>query len=368
MHKRAISLQKYIDVFGHEAIRNAIKECMRRTYTNKLIGVTNPSMRFIINTSYEFNGHLYSHQQQSVPADDYGYFKFTASVLGKLKDEIKSNPDYLSELQRGLLSPNSGPMLSSLNEIIVGGFYKYQNIKVGFNSSKQKGLADVDLLEIPFASDAKTFPNSRLYFEDIVNASASELLRVIKLVRNQSILISVFTPDKKLIHKSLEKMAIAFEEDLDLARYSDMTLSAMIRNNDYSSDFMFSFNPNNVNVHFQASWDMGPAIDKLKESLVKADKQSFALDKESIPWVMVPRDANRHGIEISALRFIGELHGFVMDNKNMFAVPVYGLEFENHSVKTVFDIFETGSNTLGINHENFNKYVKELFSSQEYYV
>ncbi len=369
MHARTSSLQKYIDAFGEEAVKAAIKSCGRKSKKSKLIGITNPIMRFIVNTSYEAQSHLYSKQKSKASLEDYGYFKLTASILDKIREEITKNPDYKTEVQRDILGQHDGPMVSAFNEILVAAYYKSLGFKTTLNSSKQKGLADIDLIGLPFATDAKTFPNSRLRIEAIVNESAGELIRIAQEFNNQGLLISLFKFDNREVHDSFKKMAEAFEADPDLGDFDDETLSANVWDNNYkAADFHYTFQPNNVNIYFQASWDMGPAIIELKDSLLKADTQSKALGKQSIPWVYIPRDASRYGIEATALRFEGKIHGFVMDKENIFAVPVYGLEFEGNKLKTTFDIFETGQNSLKINSVTFNAFIKEMFNRVEVYV
>ena len=164
-------------------------------------------------------------------------------------------------------------------------------------------------------------------------------------------------------------MAKAFEYT-NIGHYSDETLVADIMDNEYQgADFHISVQPQNVNVFFQASWDMGPAIDELKEvHIEKAVKQAKVLSKQAIPWIMVPRDAGRNGIEVNVLRFAGKFHEFVFQHTDIFAMPVYSIEFDGNKVNTVFDIFETGQNTFKIKADTFQEFVKGLLSRLELYV
>lgn len=368
MHVRTNTLQKYIDVFGEDRIIDAIRKAEAINSPGSVIEITNPLMRFLVNTNYVKGNKLYTHKKMGVPPEDYSHFRLVSALLSDLASEITANESYKKQLAEKLLHPQSGPMLSAMNEILVAAYYKYLGIKVALNSSEQKGAADVDLTELPFATDAKTFPNNRLLFEAIVNDSAKEIVDVVRLVRNQGLLISAFKPNKKEFKKSLKEAAKAFE-DTTIGHYHDETIAVDIMDNSYpGADFHISVQPQNVNVFFQASWDMGPAIDDLKVSIEKAVKQAKALSKQAIPWIMVPRDANRNGIEVQVLRFAGEFHEYVFQHPDIFAMPVYSLEFDGNKVSTIFDIFQTGANTFNIKAETFQEFVKGLMSRPELYV
>lgn len=366
---RTNTLQKYIDIFGEPRLIEAIEKAKSIKSPGSVIQVTNPLMRFLMNTNYVKNGKLYTHKKMGVPPEDYSQFRMVSALLSDLKDEINVNESYKKQLAEKLLHTQSGPMLSAMNEILVAAYYKHLGIKVSLNSSEQEGVADIDLTDLPFASDAKTFPNQRLLLEAIVNNSAQEIVDSVKLVRNQGLLISVFEPNKKKVKKSLKLVSKAFE-DTNVGHYSDETLVADIMDNDYQgADFHISVQPQNVNVFFQASWDMGPAIDELKEvHIEKAVKQAKVLSKKAIPWIMIPRDAGRNGIEVNVLRFAGKFHDFVFQHPDIFAMPVYSIEFEGNKVNTVFDIFETGQNTFKIKAHTFQEFVKGLLSRPELYI
>lgn len=363
------TLQKYIDVFGESRIVDAIEKAESLKSPGSVIQVTNPLMRFMMNTNYVKNGKLHTHKKMGVPPEDYSQFRLISAVLSDIKQEVTANESYKNQLAEKLLSTQSGPMLSAMNEILVAAYYKYLGIKIALNSSEQEGAADIDLVDLQFASDTKTFPNQRLLLEAIVNNSAQEIVSAVRLVRNQGLLISVFEPNKKKVKKSLKLVATAFE-DTSIGHYKDDTLVADIMDNTYpGADFHISVQPQNVNVFFQASWDMGPAIEELKQMHIeKAVKQAKELSKQAIPWIMVPRDAGRNGIEVSALRFAGKFHDFVFKHPDIFAMPVYSIEFEGNKVNTIFDIFETGQNTFKIKADTFQDFVKGLLSRPEMYI
>lgn len=368
MHVQTNTLRKYIDVFGDKTLIEAIGYGKTKEVKNSFLVITNPILRFLVHTTYEKADRLFSYKKPMVPANDYSQFRLVAALLSDLKEEIHSNPSYKSQLAGKLFSHQAGPMTSALNEILVAGFYKSIGKEVELNSSAQSGKADIDVLDSPFATDAKTFGNNRLRLEAMVNESASQVLKSVRLVRNQGLLIHVFNPDKKLFHRSMSGLAEAFK-DLNCGRYADENIAADIMDNSYAAaDFTIRLEQIDVNVFFQASWDFGPLIDELKTSLIKAESQAKALNKQAIPWVMVPRDAKRQAIEINVLRFAGELHGFVMERPDIFAIPVYSIEFDGKKVNISFDIFEVGQNTLNINAGSFQKYVADLMSRPELYI
>lgn len=368
MDVRTNTLQKYIDVFGEPRLIESIKKADSITSPGSIVQVTNPVMRFLKNTTYVKNNKIYTYKNVGVPAEDYSYTRMISAILADLKAEITANESYKNQLVKKILHSQSGPMLSAMNEILVAAYYKHIGINVSLNSSAEKGAADIDLTDLPFASDTKIFPNNRLLLEAIVNDSAQEIVDAVRSVQNQGLLISVFEPNKKKFKKSLEEVAKAFE-DTTIGHYRNETIVVNIMHNDYAgADFHINVQPQNVNVFFQASWDMAPSIEEVRVSIEKAVKQAGVLSKKAIPWIMIPRDAGRNGIEVQMLRFVAKFHEFVFQHKDIFAMPVYSLEFESKKVMTIFDIFQTGENIYNINAKTFQEFIKNLMSRPEMYV
>jgi hypothetical protein len=328
-------------------------------------------MRFLIETTYVYKEDLYVHKNPQISSqEDYSYFRLGSAILSDLASEISNNESYKNQIADDFFAHDLGAMLGGLNEVLVAGYYKYLGIKVALNSSAQAGAADIDLIELPFASDAKTFPNKRLYLEDIVNSSATELIEAVSLVRNQDLLIHVMNPDKKKFQASIKNLAIAFE-DTSIGHYYDDDVRANILSmpHKYSgANFTINVQPQNVNILFQANWDMGPAVEAVKVHIDKAVKQAKILSKQAIPWLMIPRDANNHAIEANSLRFVWKFHQLVIENKDIFMLPVYSIEFEGKGIKTVFDVFETGRNTLRVNRSTFQAYAESLMSRPEMFI
>lgn len=365
MDVKTNTLQKYVDAFGEVRIVAALEKIDSINSPGRIIQVTNPIMRFLKNTTYIKSSKVYTHKNLRVPPGDYSYFYMVSAILADLATEIKANSSYAQQLAEKILHSQTGPMLSAMNEILVAAYYKYLGIKITLNSSAQEGAADIDLVDLPFASDTKTYPNNRLLLEAIVNSSAQQIVDAVQQVRNQGLLVSVFNPNKKQFQQSLRKLAEAFEGP-NAGSYSDSTISAMIIGNDYSgAAFHISIQPQNVNMFFQASWDMAPSIEEAKGAIEKAVKQAKVLSKQAIPWIMVPRDAGRNGIELNMLRFVAKLHEYVFQHKDIYVMPVYSIEFSEKGVSTVFDIYQTGQNTLGIKAETFRNFVQGLMSRPE---
>jgi len=368
MNVKTNTLQKYIDVFGEANVIKAIEKADSRKSPGSIIIITNPIMRFLKNTTYVNSKKLYTRKDLRVPPEDYSYFRMVSAILADLATEVTANESYKKQLAEKILHSQSGPMLSAMNEILVAAYYKNLDIKVTLNSSAQQGAADIDLTELPFATDTKTYPNNRLLLEAIVNDSAQQIVDSVKLVRNQGLLIWVLVPNKKKFQKSMAGLAKAFE-DPSAGQYKDETIIVTIIDNNYpGADFHINVRPQNVNVFFQASWDMAPSIEDVKESIEKAVKQAKALNKQAIPWIMVPRDANRNGIEVQALRFVAKFHEYVYQHKDIFIMPVYALEFEGNKVSSIFDVYQTGENTFKINAKTFQDFVQNIMSRPEMYI
>ncbi|MDB5187174.1 MAG: hypothetical protein JWM07_646, partial [Candidatus Saccharibacteria bacterium] len=311
-------------------------------------------------------GHIYWNKKMLVPAADFNQFKLAASVIDELKGEIQSNSSFANESLQSLVSLEEGKMLSGLNEVLVGAYYKYLGITVTLQSSKDSGKADIDMINLPFATDTKLYPDAKLQLEAAANDARDEILKAVAKVANQGLRIHVLVPDRKRIKASLKLLAETFE-DQDVGHYQDSTIIADIGDNNYEgSDFYFTVTPQNVNVYFQANWDMAPSVEMYKEKIQKAIKQVHALGKkEAIPFTMIPRDAKKYAGTMNVLRFFAHMHLYVQDDPNIFILPLYSIDFEGVNYTIYFDTFETGSNTLKINHETFSAFVTKMLSRKE---
>jgi hypothetical protein len=88
---RTNTLQKYIDIFGEPRLIEAIEKAKSIKSPGSVIQVTNPLMRFLMNTNYVKNGKLYTHKKMGVPPEDYSQFRMVSALLSDLKDEINVN-------------------------------------------------------------------------------------------------------------------------------------------------------------------------------------------------------------------------------------------------------------------------------------
>jgi hypothetical protein len=369
LHVKTNKLQKYINVFGESELIVIIKKARNFHSPGDIIAITNPILRFLMHTTYVDEGKLYVRRRMRVPPEDYMYFNLIADILSDTSVEILTNKSFQKELKQKLLHRRYGTMITAMNEILIAGYYKSIGIKVELHSSVEQGMADVDLVDLPFATDAKTYPNSRLYLESIVNESPDLLVKVAEKIHSQGLVIHVHVPHKTKIRDALSRLATAFEDET-VGHFSDpeKVITADIMNNQYEgADFTIAVQPRNVNLFFQTSWDMGPSIEEMKSSIEKAVVQSKKLSKKAIPWIFVPRDANNHAIQMQMLRFVAKFHEFAYLNDDIFALPVYTFEIKGKQLKATFDIFQTGSNTLKINADTFYAYIKDLNASPEMY-
>lgn len=330
-----------------------------------IIPISNPIARFLKGTTYTKYGKLYAITKLTVPSDDFMYFKLVSTAAKSLQKEITDNPAYRDQIMKKLLHRQFGPMLSALNELLAASYYKHLGLEVKLNSSLEDGAADVDIIGTKYATDAKLYPNDQVRLEAMVNESADQLLHFVRKLKDSSILLFIRKPDKRLFHKSLEALDQKFDDVEKFKSYTDDILHAIPIFDDYrGGDHGVRIHHQNVNVFIQPNWAMDNSIIEMKRSIEKAAKQAATLGKEAIPWVMVPGDANKNGIQTQAMRFAGNFHPFIMEHKNIYAMPVYSFGFENGNMNFIFDIYQTGSNIYNISHTSFEAFINELMSTK----
>lgn len=365
MNKRTNLHLNFINVFGEESLIEVIEEYKNIEAPSHIIPISNPIARFLKGTTYTKYGKLYAITKLNVPGDDFMYFKLVSVVIKSLQNEIADNPSYKKQVMKKILHRQFGPMLSALNELLAAAYYKHLGLDVKLNSSAESGAADVDIINTKFATDAKLYPNDQIRLEALVNESADQLRRFVRKVKDSSILLSVWKPDKRLFHQALEALDKEFDDIENFKSYSDEALHAMPIFDDYrGGDYGVRVHENNVNIFIQPSWSMDDSIEEMKKSIEKAEQQATALGKEAIPWVMVPGDANKHGIQIQAMRHIAKFHPFIMERKNIYVMPVYSFGFENEKMNFIFDIYQTGSNIYNINSASFEAFVRSLMDER----
>lgn len=365
MNKRTNLHQNLINIFGESDLIKTIDDYQNIKASSHILPISNPVARFLQGTTYVKYGKLYAITKLNVPNDDFMYFKLVSVVAKSLEHEILDNTAYKDQVMKKLFHRQFGPMLSALNELLAASYYKHLGLKVKLNSSLESGAADVDIIDTKFATDAKLYPNDQIRLEAMVNESADQLLHFVRKLRDSSILLFVRKPDKRLFHKALEALDKEFDDPENFKSYEDEALYAIPIFDDYrGGDYGIRINEQNVNIFIQPNWAMDDSIEEMKKSIEKADKQAVSLGKEAIPWVMVPGDANKHGIQIQAMRFAGGFHPFIMDHKNIYVMPVYSLGFENGKMNFVFDIYQTGSNTYNINHVSFEAFIREFVEAK----
>ena len=364
----ALSLSKFIDVFGEDIIIDVLSSIPEK-HPNNILGITNPILRFISETN-EFNGRkLKTKQNIVVPPEDLSIYKITSSVLGNVKSEIKANPSYQKQLLRNLLSPRMGSMLTAFNEILAGAYFKSLGHEIKFNSSLDKNKPDVDLINLPFAIDAKLYPNQILQMETVINESAQEIIEALKDVHRQDMVIMVKIPEKKAFTNSLKKLGKAFE-DKSVNKYNDEGIFAYIAGSNYAGAHVkINLQTTGTVAHFQPNWDMAKSIEDMKNSCIKATQQTKSIGKKAIPWVMVPRDGLKMGIQVQMIRFVAKFHQFVTDYKEeIYIMPVFALDFEGKKVNWIFDIHQIGSNVIGVKQDSFDSFVNSCINSPDFYV
>jgi len=286
-------------------------------------------------------------------------------LLNDLNEEIIANPSYRAEVKRAILSNQEGQMLSVLNELIVAGYYKSLGKSVKLNSSRESGMPDIELMDTPYASDVKLFPNKRLQLEAMVNTTRSEIYEAFKHFPSESILIFVFSPLKADFKVSIAQASNQIKSS-NVLHYRDDALDIVNAPlNYFGGDMVLRLENENTMIYLQASWPMDNAITELKQSVAHSIAQAWNADKKAITWVMFPKDARRSGIEITALRFSGAGSEIMSENPNLYVMPVYSIDVNEGRVGFMFDIHQTGSNTFGISKETFESFAQGMINIPE---
>lgn len=361
MNKRTNLHLNFINVFGEEVLVKIIEDYRNVDAPSHILPLSNPIARFLEGTTYEKYGKLYAKIKLQVPNNDFMYFKLSSILIKKLGAELNENPAYKQQIIGKLLHRQYGPMLSALNELLAAAYYKHLGLEVKLNSSLEKGAADIDLVGTEYATDAKLFPNEQIRLEAMVNESASQLIHFVRKIEHSNLILFVRKPDKRLFHQSLIELDKAFDDPKNFKSFDSEALYAMpMRDNYQAADYTIHIENQNVNIYIQPNWAMDDSIEQMKLSIDKAEKQATALGKKSIPWVMVPGDANKSGIQMQAMRYVAGFHPYIESKENIYIMPVYSLEFKDGKINYVFDVYQTGSNMYGINFESFKSFIEEF--------
>jgi hypothetical protein len=325
-------LQYYVDALGEDVIIEALAKTKREMASrspraeSKISPVTNPIMRFMVQTVELRNGKLHQNFKMKVfDENQYVYFNVAGGALRFVSKEVRASSGYIAELKRGLLGADVGGALSDLNELISGAFYKQLGCEIAFASGQ--GKPDVDILNTQYATDAKLFPGGQIQLQAALNESRTLIPKVFAGQPAGDVIVFIRTPDKKSIHTSLTKL-LAHIESNSSETFKDDDISILGFPNHYEAgDLTIRFLPQDFRVHFQATWSMDKAVDLLKLQIAQSIKQSQRLDKRAITWVFVPDDAKKHAIQSSALRFATGFHQYVesQSQKGLQQVIVYSL-------------------------------------------
>ena len=325
-------LKYYVDALGEDVMIEALAKTRREMASRspraerKISPVTNPIMRFMIQTVELRDGKLHQNFRTSVlDENQYVYFNVTGGALRLVSEEVKDNSGYINELKRGMLGIDIGGALSDLNELISGAFYKQLGHRISFANGH--GKPDVDILGTQYATDAKLFPGGRIQLQAALNESRTLIPEVFSNQSAGDVIVFIRTPDKKSIHASLKKL-LAHIEDNPEERFKDDSIGVLAIPNHYQAgDLTIRFLPQDFRVHFQAVWPMDKAVDLLKQQIIQSIKQSQRVNKRAITWVFVPDDAKKHAIQSSALRFAAGFHQFVesQSQEGLQQVVVYSV-------------------------------------------
>jgi hypothetical protein len=356
----------YVDTLGDEVLRVAISKARLLQNTNKIIQVTNPLMKYLLEYTEENEaGKLVVKPMGAVYTSERMHFVLCASLLKNLQSEITINTRYRKEIVRGLLNDGFGVYYSQLNELIVGGFYKYLGLNIVFNENTH-GLPDIDILDHPFASDVKLFKNNKIALDIAVNSSQVDLERAFRDIKNEILTFYMHTHDIKKMRESLSKFAKGVKHDSFTAYRDEVCSVVRFDSSEDTAAIQIVNEAQNLKIGIKANWPMDEAVVEYKKTVDKATDQALKANKKSLPWIMFLQDANQHAAEMTVVRLLGGFHLQFIENDNIDKVVNYSFSLNGEGkFSCAVDVFQIGENTLGINQDNFMKYLQTLLSPRE---
>lgn len=355
-----------LKTLGHDAVRNMIRVGKDANNSNRFVQVSNPVLRYLINTTYEDKSGNLLLKRQNVPFDsDRMHYLVVGSLMKDLEAEINKNQKYLKETIRGLLNVGAATYYSQLNELIVGGFYKTLKLQIVFNDNTN-GLPDIDVLSMPFATDVKLFKNNRINLDIAINESRKEIEAAFKNIQNETLTFYMLTHEIKKLRSSLILFSKKIKNGVFTA-YQDENCIVSRYDSSQEEDVVKLFNKeDDLYIGIKANWPMDESVEEYRKTVDKATEQALKADKLSLPWILFLDDANRHGSEMTVIRIFGKFHLEFADNPQIDKVINYSFSLKGEGkFGFIVDPFEIGRNTLGINQENFGKYLSSLLSFKE---
>jgi hypothetical protein len=218
---------------------------------------------------------------------DMGNCKISGCILNSVIEEVKANSNYLKELKRKILSPMAGPYFSQLNELIVGSYLKSLGYKIKFNSSREIGKPDIEVISPQqFAIDVKMFPNDLFWFEDTVSKVTFPVFECLNTVKNVSILGFI----SKNSIKAKKEIVSCLKLFLKTGKPQQSETSSVLLNSMYvGNQGVLIFN-SKTNSSFRIIPSIPMTEKRLDDLMQKAIKQQASASKEGITWVFFPNE------------------------------------------------------------------------------
>jgi len=287
------------------------------------------------------------------------FIKFTANLIKYLLPEIEKNQNFKKELIDDLLRQNYGPFISIFNELVAAGFLKYLGFQIALNSSREKGKPDIfTIAPRKLVNDAKLFDNYKFRLRESLN--------------NPKVQKIIFDFLAKCSNENILVLVLNFEDfNSELALFCQQYLkdkkpvvgkSIVIVKNSFNPSGAYSvdYQPTHSSISFNPNFDMCGPVEKLRESLIKIEKQFNG--KPGIAWVsfsdFTESDAERrliHQLTKIPIEFSQKHTAFI--SYEFFPIFVKG----KPSIAYSLDI-ESNDNKLKkmISKESFWKFIKNI--------
>lgn len=291
---------------------------------------------------------------------DMGYCKISGQILASVLGEIKANSNYLKELRRKIPFPMAGSYFSQLNEIIVGSYLKFLGYKIKFNSSRESGKPDIEVIYTQkFAIDVKMFPNDLFWFEDTVSKITLPIIECLNSVNNLSIIGFI----SKNSNKAKIEIISCLKSFLRTGKSQRSETSFIMLNNMYiGKQGVLIFNKS-TNSSFRIIPSIPMTEKRLDDLMQKAIKQQTSASKEGITWMFFPNDDD---VSLGR-RIMWEVTGIpkkMLETNNGLVLCELKVQKgdipSKWNVKTGMDLLIDNSKYPKINKDTFNDYISSI--------
>jgi len=293
---------------------------------------------------------------------DMGNCKISGYILNSVLEEVKANPNYLKELRRKILSPMAGSYFSQLNELIVGSYLKFLGYEIKFNSSRDVGKPDIEVITPQqFAIDVKMFPNDLFWFEDTISKITLPVFECLNTVRNVSILGFISKNSIKAKKEIVSCLKLFLETD----KSQQSETSSVLLNSMYvGNQGVLIFN-SNTNSSFRIIPSIPMTEKRLDELMQKAIKQQTSVSKEGITWVFFPNEEDA-SLGRRIMWEVSEIPKKMVEINNglvLYELKVLKGDIPSQwNIKSGIDYLIDNSKYPKINKDSFDKFISKIIN------